>query len=63
MASRRAPPALCRKCGREPRKPGQRIGKRCHAAYMRRWRRRQKQKQLDLLELIDQLREQLGWPA
>lgn len=26
---------LCRRCGREPRKPGQRWGKRCHAAYMR----------------------------
>lgn len=39
------PPGLnpCTKCGREPRKPGQRWGKACHAAYMRRRREQQRQ--------------------
>ena len=25
-------------CGREPRRPGQRTGRKCHARYMRMWR-------------------------
>ena len=29
----------CARCGKEPRKKGQSYGKKCHAAYMREWRR------------------------
>lgn len=56
---------LCTKCSREPVTAGQRWGKACRAAYMRSWRRRRKQVQLDLLELVDQIRDQAsgGWPS
>lgn len=29
---------LCSECGIEPRRPGQRTGLKCHAAYMKKWR-------------------------
>jgi hypothetical protein len=32
--------ALCIRCGNQPRKPGQRYGRACHALYMREWRSR-----------------------
>lgn len=56
------PPDLCHSCSREPARPGQRTGKRCHATYMRGWRHRRKQLRLDLLDLVDQIRAQLGAP-
>lgn len=30
---------LCSKCRAEPRRPGQRYGAACHAAYQRDWRK------------------------
>lgn len=32
-------PLLCSECGLEPRRPGQRTGLKCHAAYMKQWRK------------------------
>jgi cytochrome c5 len=31
--------SLCVTCHAEPARPGQRTGKACHAAYMKRWRK------------------------
>lgn len=30
----------CNGCHAEPRSPGQRVGRECHAAYMREWRKK-----------------------
>lgn len=30
---------VCSSCGKEPRRPGQRTGRKCHAKYMREYRK------------------------
>lgn len=51
----------CSRCLAEPRKPGQRWGKICHAAYMRAWRAKRVRSLSDAeLRILEEFRASRG---
>jgi hypothetical protein len=50
-------PRLCRRCRKEPRRPGQRYGKKCHAEMMKKYRAAAAERQRALAWELAELRK------
>ena len=55
VPKRKAKRAICSRCGGYRDKPGHRWCRKCHATYMREWRKKQAQELKELRALRDRL--------